>query len=98
MMVRLTEAAETDLEEIFSWLSANFGTAALGVVRGLRASCGSLRDFPKRFPLVPGHEGTGVRRRVYGNYLIFYTVGADVQILRILHGAREVDRIMFPTS
>lgn len=27
-----------------------------------------------RFPLVPRYEGHGIRRRVHGNYLIFYRV------------------------
>lgn len=99
MNVKLTDAAETDLEEIGSWLSDNAGPAALGIVRGLRVSVASLGDMPARFPLVPGHEKTGVRRRVYGNYLIFYTIeDDDVRVLRILHGARDVDRIMFPTN
>lgn len=38
-----------------------------------------------------------LRRKVFGNYLIFYDVGADaVEILHILHGARDYAQIIFP--
>jgi plasmid stabilization system protein ParE len=38
-----------------------------------------------------------LRRKVYGNYLIFYDIGPDaVEILRILHGARDYAQIVFP--
>lgn len=43
------------------------------------------------------HESTGIRRRVHGSYLIFYRIGGDaVEILRILHGATEYERALFP--
>jgi plasmid stabilization system protein ParE len=45
----------------------------------------------------PGHEEGGIRRRPWGNYLIFYRVGDDsVQILHVLHGARDYEKILFP--
>jgi len=40
-----------------------------------------------------------VRRRPHGNYLIFYRVGAEqVEILHVLHGARDYEPILFPAS
>ena len=99
MKVRFADAAKFDLEEISVWLASNAGDIAFKVMLGLRRSCLSLGDMPARFPLVPGHEGSGVRRRVHGTYLIYYSITADfVLVLRILHGARDVDRIMFPTT
>ena len=43
-----------------------------------------------------------MRRAVYAaapfrDYLIFYRVTAEaVEILRVLHGARDIDRLLFP--
>jgi len=49
------------------------------------------------FPLLQRHEETGIRRRVVGNYLIFYYVLKDcVEVIHILHGARDYEAILFP--
>ena len=48
------------------------------------------------FPLVPGHHKSGIRRRVHGNYLIFYKVGRDrIVVIRILHGAMDYEVRLF---
>lgn len=39
----------------------------------------------------------GVRRRPHGNYLIFYRVTPEsVEVLHILHGARDYEAVLFP--
>jgi plasmid stabilization system protein ParE len=49
------------------------------------------------FPLLAGRSDSGIRRRVYGRYLIFYRVEEDtVQILHVLHGAMDYEAILFP--
>ncbi|MFF0950878.1 type II toxin-antitoxin system RelE/ParE family toxin [Rhizobium leguminosarum] len=46
--------------------------------------------------MVPRYEHTGIRRRPYGNYLIFYRVGEDrIEILHILNGAQDFESILF---
>ncbi len=53
--------------------------------------------MPHASPLLTNRPGSGIRRRTYGNYLIFYRVsGTAVEVLHILHGARDVERILFP--
>jgi plasmid stabilization system protein ParE len=45
---------------------------------------------------VPRYEHTNLRRRPYGNYLIFYCVQVDyVEVLHILHGARDYEALLF---
>jgi plasmid stabilization system protein ParE len=40
-----------------------------------------------------------LRRRVHGDYLIFYDVGTtSVEILHVLHGARDYAQIIFPSE
>ncbi len=43
------------------------------------------------------YEALGIRRRPYGNYLIFHRVaGNTIEILHVLHGARDYEAILFP--
>ena len=66
-------------------------------VRELRQRCERLADAPEAFPLVPRHEKTGVRRRVYGNYLIFSRIGPKtIDVIHVLHGAMDYERLLFP--
>ena len=55
--------------------------------------------MPLAFPLVPRYERHGVRHRAYGNYQIFYRVVGDpparIDILHVLHGARDYASILF---
>jgi toxin ParE1/3/4 len=47
--------------------------------------------------VVPRYEHLGIRRRPFGNYLIFYRVGADaIEVVHILHGARDYEPLLFP--
>jgi len=53
--------------------------------------------MPKGFPLVPRYEHLGIRRRVHGNYAIFYRVESkQMMVIHILHGARDYEAILFP--
>ena len=52
--------------------------------------------MPRAFPLLPRHRKSGIRRKVHGNYLIFYTIGTQIDVLHIVQGARDYDAILFP--
>ena len=46
---------------------------------------------------MPRYEHLGIRRRVYGSYLIFYRVRtAEIEVLHILHGAMNYEPLLFP--
>ncbi len=52
---------------------------------------------PRGYSLVPRHEHAGIRRRPYGDYLIFYRIGTNtVEVLHVIHGARDYEAILFP--
>jgi toxin ParE1/3/4 len=54
--------------------------------------------MPLAFPLVPRFEQHGIRRRSYRGYLIFYQLKGDrIAIVHILHGARDVETLLFET-
>ena len=97
MIVRITPAAEADLEVIGDWIAQDSPERALTFVEELREACLTLAEIPEGYALVPRYADAGIRRRVYGNYLIFYRIlGGEIQVLHILHGAREYEAILFP--
>ena len=91
--------AEADLEQIAGYIAGHSAEIVLNFVRELREKCESLADAPRGYPLVPRHEHLGIRRRPFGNYLIFYRIGPDViEVVHILHGARDYEPLLFPKS
>jgi toxin ParE1/3/4 len=99
MIVVITEAAEADLEAIGDWIAADNPARALTFVLELRDGCETLADNPRRHALVPRYEHLGVRRRPYRDYLIFYRIADDrIEVLHVLHGARDYEPILFPEN
>lgn len=95
MIVVLTAEAESDLESIGDYIALDNPGRALTFIRDVREQCATLAEFPKRYPIVPGYEQKGVRRRTFGNYAIFYRADARrVTVLHILHGARDYGAIV----
>jgi toxin ParE1/3/4 len=97
MVVIVTGPAEADLERIADYIAAHNPVRALTFVRELRDKCEALADAPRAYPLVPRYEHFGIRRRPYGDYLIFYRIGVDaIDIVHILHGAQNYEPVLFP--
>ncbi|HXQ08962.1 MAG TPA: type II toxin-antitoxin system RelE/ParE family toxin [Bradyrhizobium sp.] len=99
MIVVLTAEAEADLDQITTYIAEQSIEIALNFVQELREKCESLADTPRGYPLVPRHEHLGIRRRAFGNYLIFYRVGTStIEVVHVLHGARDYERLLFPET
>lgn len=97
MIVVITDEAEADLEQISDYIATDNPQRAVGFIKELIERCERLTEMPQGFPFVPRFEHTGIRRRPYGNYLIFYCVEeTEIQIVRILNGARDYEQILFP--
>lgn len=97
MIVELTAAAEADLEEIGDYIARDNPARAASFVRELCRICTDIADMPQAWPIVPRYEQHGIRRRVHGRYLIFYSVASGrIAILHILNGAMDVDAVLFP--
>ena len=97
MRVVLTREAEHDLERIGDYIALDSPARARTFVLELLQCCQSLADMAKAFPLVPRYEHHGIRRRPYGNYLIFYRAGdRQVEILHVLNAAQDYEPILFP--
>ncbi len=99
MKVVVTEAAFDDMRHISRTIGDDNPARAVTFVEELHTCCLKLAHMPRAFPLLPGHEEAGIRRRAYGEYLIFYRLAGDrVEVLHVVHGARDYERILFPDS
>lgn len=97
MIVIITDAAEADLEAIGDWIATDNPARAATFVAELRQRCRALGDSPTAYPLLPRYEAAGFRRRVYRDYLIFYRIVSNsIEVLHVLHGARDYEQILFP--
>lgn len=96
MILEFSNEAESDLEQLADYIARDNPWRALSFVRELRSKCEDPADNPNGFALVPRYEHHGIRRRVHGNYLIFYRVeNAKVVIIHVLHGATDYGAILF---
>jgi toxin ParE1/3/4 len=99
VIVVITAEAESDLDQITTYIAEQSIEIAFNFVQELREKCESLADAPRGYPLVPRHEHLGIRRRLFGNYLIFYRVGTSaIEAVDVLHGARDYERLLFPET
>ena len=90
MKVRFSRPARADLRSIIASIAKDNPKAARRYGKLLALS---LSDFPNRGALLRGHATA--RRLVVGPYLIVYRADRDlVRILRILHGARDIDALL----
>ena len=93
--VRLTDEAERDIEAIGNWIAEESPKRAERFVDELLEKCMDLGEMPERFARVSRFPA--IRRRVHGNYLIFYRVNADdVDVIRVLHGAMDYENLLWP--
>jgi toxin ParE1/3/4 len=97
MKLVFTDEAKADLLHIGVTIAEDNPVRAFTFVDELEDRCTRLIGMPRAYPLVPRHENSGVRRVPHGDYLIFYRVTAEtVDILHVLHGARDYEPIVFP--
>ena len=90
MRVKLIMAARHDLAGIAKWIAKDSPDRALKLVSDIQRACRDLGDFPEAYPVVLERSGFRVRRRVHGNYLIFYHILAKhVEVLYVIHAARD---------
>ena len=89
--VRLLAEARKDLDEIWSFVAADSVEQADRLVTRLLDVCDStLATFPQSGRPRPELD-VGLGSLSVGNYVVFYRFTEDaVQVVRILHGARDL--------
>lgn len=97
MSVIWSPEAIADLAAIRDYIAADNRDRAASFVMEITAAGEALGDLSRAFALVPRLEHLGIRKRVFGRYLIFYRIEReDVHILHVAHGARDYIRVIFP--
>jgi plasmid stabilization system protein ParE len=97
MRTVLSARAKASLREIAFFIARDNKMRAISFARELRAKDMEIGTMPRAFPLVPRFEQHGIRRRPFGNYLIFYRIEDDrIAIVDILHAAQDFEALLFP--
>ena len=92
--VRISNNAEKDIEEIWTYISADSPERAIRFIYDLENQLETLESLPQRCPLIPENEFLGLDHRhlLLGNCrAIFRVRDYTVIILRVIHGARLLD-------
>jgi toxin ParE1/3/4 len=94
LILRLTDAAETDLAEIWAYIALEASEAiATRFVSAIKAEFDQLLAFPLSGP-ARNNLAPNLRIKPHGAYAIYYTANAgELVIVRVLHGARDVGAI-----
>lgn len=91
--VRIAAAAEEDLKELWSYIARDNPDVATRLVKDITGKFAILRDYP-----YPGRQQNrlllNLRSLSVEGYVIFYQPFGDrVEILRVMHGARDIERV-----
>jgi len=92
--VRITRAAETDIQAIWSYIAEDSPANADQFILEMEKQLHTLEHFPQRCPLIVenGRLGTQYRHLLYGDYCtLFRIAGKSVYVARVIHGARLLD-------
>jgi toxin ParE1/3/4 len=96
MKVELTSLAVADLEQIGDRIALRNPARAVSFIQELREKASKLGDFPHAGSPRP-QWGDDIRFELHGRYLIIYRVKEQaVQILRVVHGGRDLDTLLMP--
>jgi addiction module RelE/StbE family toxin len=86
--------ASDDLLSIAEHISRDSESYACTVVRELVVAAASLRVFAERGRRVPEYVDPSVRELIVRKYRLVYRVHPErVEVLRIIHGAREMPTV-----
>lgn len=94
--IRWTENAARNLESIHEYISQDSKIYAGRFVKALIKAALKLQTMPLRGRVVPEFDRPHLREIIYRNYRIVYRlVGEekDVQILAVVHGARDMEAL-----
>ncbi|MCA1934631.1 MAG: type II toxin-antitoxin system RelE/ParE family toxin [Asticcacaulis sp.] len=90
MKVVVSAAAESDLEAIADYIALDSRARAISFVNEIVEAALALADMPLAYPLVSGFEASGIRRKPFRRYLIFYRVeAARIVIIHVLNAAQD---------
>ncbi|MCL2500753.1 MAG: type II toxin-antitoxin system RelE/ParE family toxin [Defluviitaleaceae bacterium] len=98
--IKISEDAYFDIEEIFSYISADNKKAASELRKRIYKGIKALTNFPYKYPAVQADDASGAERgyryMVVNPYIVFYRVLDDAIIVaRILHSRQNWLHLLF---
>lgn len=91
--LRYAAKARADISVITEYIAKDNPPAAGRVLASIRGACRSLADRPGL-----GRKRPELSADLYsfpmGSYVIFYRVSTEVEILSVLHGARDIPKLI----
>jgi toxin ParE1/3/4 len=92
--VILQPEAQDDLRAILAYIAQDSFLSANRLVDRLERASMELGEAALRYPVLSRYRNNGIRRRVVGSYNIFFRASSNVvDILRVVHSARDSDQI-----
>ena len=83
--------ARADLLDIWNYVADDSPAKADRLLDSINKHCQTLARFPK-MGRARGELGPSIRSFPVGNYVIFYReVSRGIEIIRVLHGARDIE-------
>jgi toxin ParE1/3/4 len=87
--------AETDLLEIWLYIAQDSPRAADRLLDRIETECRLLADNPRLGRARP-ELAPDARARIVGRYLVLYRERDEgIEVVRVVHAAREIERIEF---
>ncbi|HFD2064176.1 TPA: type II toxin-antitoxin system RelE/ParE family toxin [Serratia marcescens] len=94
MKLGISPLAELDLEALGDWIAQDNPVRALSFTEELYQQCLLIAESPALYRERP-ELGNGIRGSAYGRYLLLFRVlDTEVRIERIVHGARDINRVL----
>jgi toxin ParE1/3/4 len=91
--LHIASAALADMDAIAEFIRRDNPARAASFIEELSAKVETVAERPMSFPARTDLK-PGLRSAVHGRYLIIFQVGEDqVRILRVLHGARDIQSL-----
>lgn len=93
--VIVSREAIEDIVRIGEHIAKQNPTRALSFTAELYDKCRSLGEMPEAYERLGFRSSPDIRRRVYGQYIIFYAVMAErLEVLHVLHGAQDYKKLL----
>lgn len=93
--IKWTEKASQHLQSIHEYISKDSKTYATRFIKSLAHSAAKLETMPLCGRVVPEFQHPDIREVIFRNYRVVYRIvkeSGDVEILAVVHGARELDK------
>jgi len=96
MRFEVRQTAQNDLSDIATYIARDNPERSVTFIEDLLGRIETVFERPLSFP-ARSEFGAGIRSAVHGRYLILFRVSESlVEVLRVLHGTRDIDSLLEP--